>query len=93
MNSEKANINDIRKRNNNRKNTFNENCKISKTIRTKKIITDSIPRKKFSNSFNNELIDNDNDSKKNNYNGNNNLSKVNNYAQKNCNKFIFKSQK
>ena len=43
---------------NNKISSYNNNSKIiTKTIRPKKIITDSLKRKKYSNSFNNEIID------------------------------------
>ena len=80
-------INKGRKRNNNK--NFDENYKISKTIRTKKKITDSIARKKAKIL----LIRNWKSLKmiiKKNYNGNNNynINQVNNFAQKNSNKLI-----
>ena len=61
---------------------YKNNCsKITKTIRPKKIITDTIIRKKFANSFNNEFNDNEN------YNFNNRTI-LNNYKPKNCQKLI-----
>ena len=69
---------------NNKINNYYNNSKKIKTIRTKKIITDSITRKKFSNSFNNNFIEVEND---NNFNEKN-YNKNNLDSQKNCQKLI-----